>query len=425
MVPVLIIAVIIIVMSNVNLGKDYKTGTIESDGKGYYAYLPAVLIYHDLSFRFFYQVERVTYHNPGLYYAYLREHNGHTINKYYSGTALSMLPFFCLGHLTTLLTDLPTDGYSYYYTLWVHLGAIFYLFIGLIAIRKLLRSYQIKEKWIALTLAIIVFGTNLFYYVLTEYSMSHVYSFAWISLFMAIIRKYFLEGTKRSFVLSALLLGIIFLIRPVNLLIIFIIPFLAGNPELLFQRIKDLIKAPLTLLTSAIIFIVTAGLQAVIYKIQTGSFFVYSYPGEGFDFGNPQILNMLISYRKGLFVYTPVYLLSLVGIYFLGKKLRYQALLAGIFLFLITYVFSSWHMWYYGGSFSQRVFIDYLPVFAIFLSVSFQQLPQGWIRKSFITTTILLTLFCQYQTYQYRHMVIHWSDMNKESYWNNMFKITP
>ena len=43
--------------ANLNWGKDRQKYVIISDGKGYYAYLPAVFIYHDLNFNFLDSIE--------------------------------------------------------------------------------------------------------------------------------------------------------------------------------------------------------------------------------------------------------------------------------------------------------------------------------------------------------------------------------
>ena len=39
--------------------ESYRHRIVESDGRGYYAYLPAIFIHHDLSFQKTYQVEKV------------------------------------------------------------------------------------------------------------------------------------------------------------------------------------------------------------------------------------------------------------------------------------------------------------------------------------------------------------------------------
>jgi len=397
---------------------------MEADGKGYYAYLPAVFIYNDLSFKFFHSIEKEKYYHPNYYYAYLRVHNDKVINKYYVGTAVSMTPFFAIGHLKALLGGWPADGYSYPYMVWVHFGALVYLLIGLLALRRLLRTYSIDEKWIALTLAAIVFGTNLFYYVLTEFSMSHVYSFSLITCFLLFSRKTMLGGSLNHFLWASVILGWIILIRPVNAVVVFALPFLAGNPHNLKDIFSRLLLKWKYVLSAVLIIAAIASIQAIIYKIQTGDFFVYSYPGEGFEFTRPHMGSMLFSFRKGLFVYTPLLLISLVGFRFLWIMQRFQAVALFVFFLLILYLFSSWHMWYYGGSFSQRVFIDYYARFAILLALTLQFL-KGMIRKIYITGIIVLSLFCQYQTYQYRHMVIHWSDMTKEKYFEGFFKLNP
>ena len=42
------------------------------------------------------------------------------------------------------------------------------------------------------------------------------------------------------------------------------------------------------------------------WKHIMGTFFFYSYDQEGFFFGNSHVLDGLLSYRKGWFIYTPI-----------------------------------------------------------------------------------------------------------------------
>jgi hypothetical protein len=422
-VPWIICLVILWAIINITFKKDYKTGIIEADGKGYYAYLPAVFIYHDLNFGFFDQVEKETYYNPNLYYEYRRTYNDKTIDKYYVGTAICLAPFFLAGHVITLIKGLPADGYSYYYTLMVHLGALFYFLLALLGLRRLLRSFNIEESIIALTLVAIVFGTNLFYYIVTEFSMSHVYSFAAITWFSLVIRKYFTNPKNKYLFYSALLLGIITLIRPINILIVLAIPFLADNPDRFMSGIKSILTKKWILLLSVSGFVILVFIQLLIYKISTGSFIVYSYKEEGFNFLNPQISNFLFSYRKGMFIYTPLLLISLGGLIYLFRKNRFQFYTLLGFLFILIYIFSSWHMWFYGGSFSQRVMIDFYAFFTLMLAIAVQEIKNSKLKTLLISSIVLLVLICQIQTYQYRRMQIHWSDMNKEKYWEVFMRI--
>ena len=421
--PWLIFSIVLWAVINTTFKKEYQTGIIEADAKGYYAYLPATFIYHDLNFGFYNQIENKIYYNPNLTYEYLRQHNGKTINKYYVGTALCLMPFFLAGHAITLLTDLPADGYSYYYTLMVHLGALFYFMLAVFGIRKLLRSYQIDENIIAFVLVAIVFGTNLFYYVVTEFAMSHIYSFTAITWFCIAIRKYFSSRENKHLIYSALLLGIIALIRPVNLLVVLAVPFLSGDYGQFVYGLKSIFMKKWLLFLSIILFVVLVSIQLIIYKISTGSFIVYSYKEEGFNFLNPQIWNFLFSFRKGMFVYTPLLLVSLAGFYFLFRSSRFQTYTLLGFLFILVYVFSSWHMWFYGGSFSQRVMIEFYAFFSILLATLMQKINSRKSKFLLNGIIVLLIIACQVQTYQYRRMQIHWSDMNKQKYWEVFMRI--
>jgi len=421
--PYFILLIVIWSAVNTSFKKDYKNGKIEADAKGYYAYLPAVFIYHDLNFNFYNQIERERYYNQNLDFQYLREHNNRTINKYYVGTAICLFPFWSIGHIITLFTNLPADGYSYYYTLMAHIGAFFYLIFALIGLRKLLLSFFIDKKTIALVSIAIVLGTNLFYYVITEFAMSHIYSFAIITWFCLSVKIFFSTHKPIYLIYIGLLLGMIVLLRPINILIILIIPFLAESKINLLSGFNTLYTKKWHSLAAILSFVILISIQLLIYKISTDSFLVYSYKKEGFNLLNPQIWNFLFSYRKGMFVYTPILFLSLTGFIYLYRSNRFQFYTLLGFLMLLVYVFSSWFMWFYGGSFSQRVMIEYYAIFAILLSITLQNIPAGKLKSGFLGLLFLVILFCQIQTYQYRHMQIHWSDMNKEKYWDVFLRI--
>ena len=422
--PLLLVLITAWVAINTSFNKDYKTGKIESDARGYYAYLPAIFIYNDLTFGFINEIEFNKYNNPRKFYKYYNTHEGKIFNKYYVGTAIMLSPFFLIGHAITLTTDLPTDGYSYYYTAMVHVGALFYLLIGLIGLQKLLRAFKYKEWVIGLTLIFILLGTNLFYYVITEFAMSHLYSFTAITWFCFFIWRYFQHPARFAFLLaSAALLALIVLIRPINGLIVFVIPFLAGSYENMLAGFTSIFKNVKWLLVAIIIFLLIVSVQFIIYQIGIGSFYLFSYKGERFDFLHPNILKFLFSYKKGFFLYTPMMLVALAGLIPIIRSRRFMFYSAIVFLFLIVYVLSSWEMWYYGGSFSQRVMIDFYVPFAILLAAIIQKVEGAKYKNWFFALLVVLLLINQVQIYQYRRAIIHWSEMTKERYWDVFMRV--
>lgn len=418
-----IFLITIFVSSNISWGDEKWKGILEADAKGYYAYLPAVFIYNDLNFGFFDHIEKEKYYDENLYYDYRAGTNETVVNKYFSGTALAQSPFFLAAHLCSYLFGYELDGYSKLYPVFINIGGLIYLILGLYFLSSTLSTYGVNEWQKSLTLIAAVFGTNLFYYSAIEPGLSHVYSFAFISMFVWYSRRYFQSFLGRDFFILAALLGLIVLIRPVNGLVIFIWPMLAGSLSELKNGFRSAVANYSWVLAGAAVFLILISIQLVIYKVSTGQFYVDSYGEEGFNFGSPRMFDILFSYKKGLFLYTPMYLLSFTGCYYLWRSSRFAFWSWVGFFLLITYVFSSWWNWYYGGSFSSRVFVEFIPAFMILLAISLKHISRLAWRSLYVFLIFLLVAVCQIQTYQYRYYEIHWSDMTKEKYWDVFLRV--
>jgi len=213
------------------------------------------------------------------------------------------------------------------------------------------------------------------------------------------------------------------LTRPINGLIVFSLPFIAGSYQAFKDGVQNLFRSKIRLGLGIIIFSTVLAVQLIIYKISTGSFLVYSYAEESFNFMDPHFIDILFSYRKGLFIYTPLLLVSLSGLFTLWKGSRYKCYTWIAFFVGITYVFSSWWMWYYGGSFSSRVYVEFIPFFMIFLAISLNEIKTIFSSRVWAILLCTLILVCQFQTFQYRHLDIHWSEMNKEKYWDVFMRV--
>lgn len=415
----LCITICMFVTMNIHWGKDKWQNIIEADARGYYAYLPATFIYHDLNFSFYDSVEKSPEMNQHYIYDYRVEAvPGKTVNKYFCGTAIAQAPFFLMAHALGYVGGDKADGYSRIYMLFITLAGIFYLFVGLLYTEKLLRLFNIKDNFRSLAIIAILFGTNLFFYSVCEMGMSHIYSFAFIAMFCYFVKKLFVVNHGKDLFISMLLLGFIFLIRPVNLMILLAVPFIAGDMYPILKGINTIKKNIPSFVSGFIAMLLVMCIQPVIYKISTGHFWVDSYPGEDFHFGHPHFFDILISYKKGLFLYTPLYLVALGGMYFLFKKKRFAFFCFAFFFISLTYVLSSWWNWWYGGSFSSRVYVEYLPLFAVLLAFMLQAIKKKTLRIVMISFMFLLIAFCQFQTYQYRYFLIHWENMTQEKYWD-------
>ncbi len=417
----IVVAIMLLCSANIKWGKDHWKQTILSDGKGYYIYLPAVIIYHDLSLSFVNDIEQKYYYEHTRYdvRSYLNER---AFSKYSMGVAILLLPFFLIAHVFSLLFGFSPDGYSQPYAISVCLGAIFYLGVGLTYLKKILSLYKTSAGIKTVIIVAFTFGTSLFYYTIVEPAMSHVYSFAAISMFIYYSKVYFKTGMYKYIVRLSLILGVVVAIKTLNVLILFCLPFLAEewsifeNATIIFlKKIKNVIT--ISLFPLFLIF-----LQWYFYFIQTGTVLTDSYRGESFNFFDPHFIDILFSYRKGLFVYTPLLLICLGGLIVLFRKNKYEFFSFLMFFIFLTYILSCWWRWYYGGSYGLRAYIEYYSLFAILLAVLMNELKNSF-KVIAVAFVLLLTIVCQVQTYQYRYYHIHWSEMNKEKYWDVFLRI--
>jgi len=387
---------------------------ITSDGRGYYAYLPAIFIYGDLTFQQVTKIEKKVYGRYDYLPEYLVTVNKKTVNKYFSGEAFLLMPFFLMALFFSWIMGLPLDGYSFLFQFFIGLGALFYLISGLLFLQRILQRMYFSDKVISWIIPVMLLGTNIFYYSIWQASMSHVYSFFAINGFIFFTLKAMKHRDKLNPIFTGLFLGVVILIRPVNGLVILLIPFLSsGWPEFVsFLRYSFAGRGFLAIPALCVLIVI----QPILWYLQTGEFMIWSYPNEGFYFRNPEIMNVLFSYRKGLFIYTPVLLLSLFGVILLFGKKFFRFIFMFFFLVLFTYITASWWNWYYGDSLGMRPFIDFYGVFAILIAMFLNSLPQKRIFSFVKGVMIVLVLLNLFQTWQYLQGIIHPFDMDKEKY---------
>ena len=117
--------------------------TIRADGTGYYSFLPAIFIYQDLSFSFLDNKELVN--DDGA--ARVTLNNGKIVNKYSCGIAILQLPFFLLAYFLSFFNGNEITGYGPLFQQTFLIGTIFYFFLGLIYLNKILQHFKIN-LWI-------------------------------------------------------------------------------------------------------------------------------------------------------------------------------------------------------------------------------------------------------------------------------------
>jgi len=409
-------AIVLILIAAAWYGKNLNTWgknrVIQHDVISYYAYLPAAIIFSDLSFEF-----AKTLPNDFDGTIWLHETpSGKPIVRMTMGLAFLWLPFFLLAHLSALALPVAAYGYSWPYGLSIFIAALFYLFIGLYYLRKILLRY-FSEAIAGITLLIVFFATNLNYYVIFEPGMSHVYNFALITTLVHFSLNWVQKPGVKTSVVLGILAGLIVLIRPVNIIVL-VFPALVGVASVndFAQRLKNNWK--LIMLAGFVAFLVLLP-QMAFWKMQTGQWLFNSYLDQGkFYFLKPNIWHGLFSFRKGWLIYTPVMIFGLLGFFWLRKIAPKLFVPILIFVVLNLYIVYSWWCWWYGGSFGSRPMIDMYGLMAIPLAAFFQKVNNSkvWVKGAAALIFSAFIWLNQFQMDQYRSSLLHWDSMTKEAY---------
>jgi len=389
----------------------------------YYSYLPATFIY---DYGFTYNEDQMTFLNEAPL--------GGKMPKTTYGMSILYSPFFALGYKIALNQHNPITGYSEPFSTCVHFGSMFYGLLGLFLLRNFLIKFY-SEKVTAITLAIIFFGTNLFCYVLSASEMTHGHLFMLFSALLLTTYHWYQNPTYFKSLLIGLIIGLSCLIRPTEILVSFLFVFwMTGSLSELKVRMLFLFQSYKHLLLMAFIAFLFWIPQLLFWKLKTGTYLYFSYPGERFFWNDPQIFNILFSYRKGWLVYSPLIVLGFLGFFFMKTETKKTRPFLIAFFVITIYMLSCWWDWGFGGSFGGRGFVQYyallaLPIAALtqyIFEINQHKIIQA-IQKIFFF--IVFSGICMNigQTHQFNLGLIRYDSMSKKSYWTvfNKYNLSP
>ena len=421
----IIITILTILVINNSLkywGKDKRI--IEWDVIIYYAYLPATFIFDDITLNF-----KNDYEGDKKFTIWAKKtETGNYVLKTTMGPAILYSPFFFVAHVYAKTFGYNTGGYSQPYKIALILSSVFYLLIGLLLVRKILKKFY-SETVVGFVLLALALGTNIVWFTTFKASMPHTQSFMLIAIFIFYTIKWHENNKLKYIIIIGLSIGLISLIRPTNILIALFFIFynytkFSDTQKQINLFLKNYKQISVIILLAIIIWIP----QFLYWKTVTGHYFYYSYgSNERFFFNNPQIINGLFSFRKGLFLYTPVLMFSVLGLPFLFKSRKEVAIPITIFTILNIYIIFSWWAWWYGGSFGQRAFIDSfaLAAFPIASTLEYFTNKKKLVSISFLVIFNITILLAMYHTYLFRTGAIHWDGMTKEAYFDSFGRFRP
>jgi hypothetical protein len=396
----------------------HNKSVIMADAYGYYAYLPALFIHDDLG------LEHPEEFASEVWFT--EEEDGTRYIKFTCGMAIAYSPFFFIAHTFAEPLGAPADGYSYPYHFALAMGAIVYLIIALIFLSKFLLLY-FKDSVVAITILLLFAATNAFQYYTVNMTLSHGYSLALISVFLYCAARWLSEPKFKWAIWIGLSAGLFVLIRPIDVLFLFALPLLGiASVDGLKERFRMFWKQKKHILLMLVGFFVMLLPQLLYFKFVSGSFFFFSYTGESFYFGSPHLFDSLFSYRNGWLIYSPIMILSIVGLFFLQKQKTKFALFIIPVTLLYFYIIASWWCWWYTG-FGNRAFINLYPLLSIPLAsfVHFVLTKKAYVKNLFKVVVLSAVTLSVFQTYQYAAGIIHWGAMTEEAYWDSFLREQP
>ena len=405
---------------------------IKYDVISYYSYLPATVIYGDVTLGFIgdgkFRKDRNFKNDNKFWYEKLE--NGNRLVVTSMGLSFLYAPFFFAAHWLAPVLGQAADGFSNIYQLMLIISGLFYALLGLILLKRLLLKY-FDPVVTAIVLLAVGLGTNLFYYATKEAAMPHSYNFFLITLFVTLVLRWYRKPSWQNGLVVGLLFGLIALVRPSNILL-FLFLFLYGVTgwKSFTERVLFYLQRWYLVLIMLCGFFIPWIPQFLYWKAVTGHylFFTYAEKGATFYFAHPHIFDSLFSFRKGWLIYTPVMVISLVGIFFMRTRAREWFLALVIYVMAMIYVQSSWWCWWFGGGFGLRPYISMYPLLAIpmaFLLGHLRKKKRQWAFGALTAVILILSAYQLFQIRQFSTKAIHYSGTTARSYFENFLRIRP
>lgn len=330
-----------------------------NDANGYFEFLPALFVRHDL--------DSMSYAIPAA--------NGRTLNVQHMGVAWMEAPFFLATRSYHQLRREVTTGWEPSYAKARVIASALYCALGLLFLFLHLRS-RATAPVAAVTALSLLATTSLLYYASVEPGYSHVHSFFLFAWLVHLTPRLNECATNGRMIALGVCSTLILLVRPMNAPVL-LYPLLAGACTWsgVRTRVRDWSRARAGAAIGAAIALLLASPQLWYWHRATGSWitFTYGQKNEHFDLTAFHGIDVLFSHQNGWFIYSPLMLPVMVALGTMAWRsiATARTVLAIWAIAWLTYAF--WWCWWLGGSFGFRGFIEHGALLAVPLAWLVQQ----------------------------------------------------
>jgi hypothetical protein len=123
---------------------------------------------------------------------------------------------------------------------------------------------------------------------------------------------------------------------------------------------------------------------------------------------------VLFGWEKGWFIYTPIAIFMVIGLFMMRGKSFRRAVLT--FCLLNIWIIIAWSDWRYGASYSTRALTQSYPVFALALAAFLERVGIGWKQWVVAIAGVYLIGVNLFQIWQYNATILHYDHMNRQYY---------
>ena len=386
---------------------------VRGDGVGYYAFARAPLIEHSLDFTHDYQNANESFRGPRLDpnnqpRSEFRTATPHIANQFNVGPAILWTPFLLLAHFGVLIaralgSSVSADGFSAPYQIAMALATATYGFLGLLLAFRIARQY-VEEKWALLATMAIWWASSLPVYMYFNPSWSHAHSAFVVALFLWYWNNTGASRSLSQWLVLALITGLMLNVYYANAMVLAVLAievvrqyYLVFHPQrpgstYSSPRVSELLLRHALFITTLLVCLLPTVITR--YIVYGSPFESGSVPLRDWLWFSPAFFAVLFSSNHGLLSWTPILLLSIVGLFFFWRWQR-RAGTPFLAAFLAFYLFISCYPDWPGiSSFGNRFFVSLTPLFIIGLAVSFDRFAQlaRSQRTAFIAVIALLVV---------------------------------
>jgi hypothetical protein len=331
-------------------------------------------------------------HEPGFHPGYHMPDpdpvTGRVPSNWSVGPAVLWAPAYVIAHAAVRAGGLVgithrDDGYGGLYYLALALTTLACGILGLLlAYRLACRVAPPREAfWSTLTIAV---STSLLYYLYLGPSHSHALTALTAGAFLCYWLHTRRSSSARTWFCWGLLAGALFLVRwndiviALPVLVVESVHALRGkDPADRGHRVRNWIGCMLAALLGLLL---VASLQLFVWQFLHGRPWV-RHSVATLHFSPAGLWGTLLSARHGLFTWTPVTLLAVIGLFRLRRR---DAELAGVSLaILVALVLSNCTVidWWAGTAFGMRRLVSATPLFVLGLAVLLDDVRCAWARR--------------------------------------------